>query len=100
MSAVPTIEPTTTKTVFHLRRVRFRSPIRLSTGRRSIEKRTTAETSSATAASIEDVKFSFASRVAPTTAQQILRNSRANVANEDTVYDAHCTALSDFKERI
>ena len=47
MSAVPTIEPTTTRTVFHLRRVRFRRPSRLRAGRRSIEKRTATVTKNA-----------------------------------------------------
>jgi hypothetical protein len=47
ISAVPTIEPTTTSTVFHLRRVTFRRPIRRSVGRRSIERATRRVTTSA-----------------------------------------------------
>ncbi len=47
MSAVPTIEPTTTRTVFHLRRVTLRKPSRLSAGHRNIEKRTAIVTSTA-----------------------------------------------------
>jgi uncharacterized membrane protein YeaQ/YmgE (transglycosylase-associated protein family) len=50
---------------------------------------------------MKDVRFSFASGVAPTTAQQILRNSCANVANRDTVYDAYCNrALGLQRENL
>ena len=40
------------------------------------------------ATSMREERFSLVSEVAPMTAQQILRNSSANVANWDTVYEA------------
>src|SRR5215208_1847282 len=47
ISAVPTIEPATTSTVFHLRRVKFRRPIRRSAGRRAMERMTSRVITSA-----------------------------------------------------
>jgi hypothetical protein len=53
-----------------------------------MEKRTASVMSNAMATSMREERFSVVSEIAPMTAQQILRNSSANVANGDTVYDA------------
>ena len=53
-----------------------------------MEKRTASVMSNAMATSMREEKFSLVSEIAPMTVQQILRNSSANVANGDTVYEA------------
>jgi hypothetical protein len=48
----------------------LRSPIRLSAGRRDMEKRTASVVSNAMAASMKEVRFSLVSGVAPMTANR------------------------------